>query len=51
MTQLTKEKLTEDKMIIRENKLNGNINISKNVLWHVSKFMISTKWPLVELSH
>jgi hypothetical protein len=50
-TLWTREKLTEDKMINRENKLNANINISKNILGHVSKFRISTKWPLAELSH
>lgn len=43
--------LTEDDMINRENKLNATINISKHVLGHVSKFGISTKWALAELSH
>lgn len=46
-----REKLTEDKMINRENKLSANINISKNELGHVNKFRIGTKWPFAELSH
>lgn len=39
------KKITEDKMINRENKLNANINISKNVLGHVRTFRISNLGP------